>query len=118
MAVISSHVLDAVKGISAVGIRIELFRLYDANPSQRLFETHSDSEGRISESVAVVGNPADAVYELVFHTGDYFPVTVISEESRHNVQSVVVRISMPDPDARYHIPVVLSPHSYTVWWSG
>ena len=54
MAVISSHVLDAVKGISAVGIRIELFRLYDSDPSQRLFETHSDSEGRISESVAVV----------------------------------------------------------------
>ena len=118
MAVISSHVLDAVKGISAVGIRIELFRLYDAVPSQRLFETHSDSEGRISESVAVGGNPADAVYELVFHTGDYFPVTVIAEESHQNVQSVVVRISMPDPDARYHIPVVLSPHSYTVWWSG
>ena len=118
MAVISSHVLDAVNGVSAVGIRVELFRLYDADPSQRLFETRSDSEGRISESVTVAGNPADAIYELVFHTGDYFPVAVIAEGSHHNMQSVVVRISMPDPDARYHIPVVLSPHSYTVWWSG
>ena len=118
MAGISSHVLDAVKGISAGGIRIELFRLYDSDPSQRLFETHSDSEGRISESVAVEGGTADAIFELVFHTGDYFPVAVIAEGSHHNMQSVVVRISMPDPDARYHIPVVLSPHSYTVWWSG
>ena len=118
MAVISSHVLDSVKGISAAEIRVELFQLHGDDPAQRLFETYSDSEGRISESVTVVGNPADAVYELVFHTGDYFPVTVISEESHQNVQSVVVRISMPDPDVRYHIPVVLSPHSYTVWWSG
>jgi len=54
----------------------------------------------------------------VFHTGDYFPVAVIAQGSHHNMQSVVVRISLPDPDARYHIPVVLSPHSYTVWWSG
>ena len=118
MAVISSHVLDAVKGISAVGIRVELFRLCDSDPSQQLFDTCSDSEGRISESVTVESNRVDVIYELVFHTGDYFPVTVFAEESHHNVQSVVVRISMPDPDARYHIPVVLSPHSYTVWWSG
>ena len=118
MAVISSHVLDSVKGISAAGIRVELFQLQGDDPAQRLFETYSDSEGRISESIAVEDNPADAVYELVFHTGDYFPVAVIAEGFRHNMQSVVVRISMPDQDARYHIPVVLSPHSYTVWWSG
>jgi len=118
MAVISSHVLDSVKGISAAGIRVELFQLHGDDPAQRLFETYSDSEGRISESVAVEGGTADEIYELVFHTGDYFPVAVIAEGSHHNMQSVVVRISMPDPDARYHIPVVLSPHSYTVWWSG
>ena len=68
--------------------------------------------------VVVEDNPAGTMYELVFRTGDYFPVAVIAQGSHHNMQSVVVRISLPDPDARYHIPVVLSPHSYTVWWSG
>ena len=118
MAVISSHVLDSVKGISAAGIRVEFFQLSGDRSAQRLFETYSDSEGRISEPVGLEDNPADTMYELVFHTGDYFPVAVIAQGSHNNMQSVVVRISLPDPDARYHIPVVLSPHSYTVWWSG
>ena len=118
MAIISSHVLDAVKGISAAGIRVEFFRLSDDCSAHRLLETYSDSEGRISEPVAVEDDPAGTIYELVFHTGDYFPVAEIAQGSHHNIQSVVVRISLPDPDARYHIPVVLSPHSYTVWWSG
>ena len=52
MAVISSHVLDSVKGISAAGIRVEFFRLSEDRSAQRLFETHSDSEGRIYEPVA------------------------------------------------------------------
>ena len=50
MAVISSHVLDSVKGISAAGIRVEFFQLSEDRSAQRLFETHSDSEGRISIS--------------------------------------------------------------------
>ena len=118
MAVISSHVLDSVKRISAAGSRVEFFRFSEDRSAQRLFETHSDSEGRISEPVALEDDPAGTIYELVFHTGDYFPVAVIAQGSHHNMQSVVVRISLPDPNARYHIPGVLSPHSYTVWWSG
>ena len=31
---------------------------------------------------------------------------------------VVVRFSMADITARYHIPVILSPNSYSIWWSG
>ena len=72
MAVISSHVLDSVKGISAAGIRVEFFRLSESHSAQRLFETHSDSEGRISEPVALEDNPVGTIYELVFHTGTIF----------------------------------------------
>ena len=58
----------------------------------------------------------DADYELVFHSADYF-------ESEHNyaadqnVSTVVMHFKMPNPNKRYHMPVMLSPHSYSVWWS-
>ena len=25
---------------------------------------------------------------------------------------------LPDPDARYHVPLIASPHGCPVWWSG
>jgi 5-hydroxyisourate hydrolase len=30
---------------------------------------------------------------------------------------IVLRFAMPDPASRYHMPVILSPHGYSVWWS-
>ena len=55
--------------------------------------------------------------ELVFHTAGYFTVGGLPDDPGQIMDTVLVRISLPDPDARYHVPVVLSPHSYTVWWS-
>ena len=34
------------------------------------------------------------------------------------LSSFVFRLRLPDPDARYHVPVIVSPHGYSVWWSG
>ncbi len=118
MAIISSHVLDSVNGISASGIRVELFQLSGDMLRTRLFETETDGEGRISETIDVSAGSIGAICELVFHTEGYFTGAGLPEDPGQIMDSVVVRISLPDPDARYHIPVVLSPHSYTVWWSG
>ncbi|MBT6099676.1 MAG: hypothetical protein HOH05_15115, partial [Marinovum sp.] len=43
------------------------------------------------------------------------------ELPRHGAQimdQIVIRFSMPNPDGKYHIPVIISPNSYSVWWSG
>jgi len=118
VAIISSHVLDSVNGISASGIRVEFFQLSGDMLRNRLFETETDGEGRISETIDVSAGSIGAICELVFHTEGYFTGAGLPEDPGQIMDSVVVRISLPDPDARYHIPVVLSPHSYTVWWSG
>lgn len=119
MATVSSHILDSISGRSAGGIKVELFRLQPTTGRERVFEAVADEDGRVSETVEADGTGVQ--YELVFHGADYFagreppgavPPTVQA------VDVVVVRMSMPDPDARYHIPLVLAPHSYTVWWSG
>jgi 5-hydroxyisourate hydrolase len=33
------------------------------------------------------------------------------------VKEVVIRFSMPDPSASYHIPLMIAPNSHSVWWS-
>jgi 5-hydroxyisourate hydrolase len=33
------------------------------------------------------------------------------------MREIVLRFEMPDPSAQYHMPVILSPNSYSAWWS-
>jgi 5-hydroxyisourate hydrolase len=114
MAVISSHVLDSVHGSSLAGVKVELFRLVEEGRREPVFRVTADDEGRISVPVEIGPEDREAQFELVFDTGGIFA----NSTSRQIMDQVVIRITMPDPEARYHIPVLLSPHSYSVWWSG
>ena len=65
-----------------------------------------------------VAFPGLLLDELVFHSADYFAAQTESAQKKQILNVVVVRITLPDPEMKYHIPLVLSPHSYTLWWSG
>ena len=111
MAVVSSHILDSVSGASAAGIRCELFRLQGDSSKQVVFDVIADAEGRISESVVVDDSDIGGEFELVMHAAGYFGA------EKAVVPAVVIRFVIDDADKRYHLPVMLAPHSYSTWWS-
>ena len=110
MATVSSHVLDSVAGGHAAGVRVQLFCL-EGDARSPVFDQLTDAEGRISEQVEI---DQSAEYELVFHGHDYFAARDLGDTSP--VSCVVVRFVMDDDTRRYHIPVMLAPHSYSTWW--
>lgn len=116
MATVSSHVLDAIRGCPAVGVHVDCVRLSDNGNRDPVFSTQTDSEGRIAVPVEVQADD-NGQYELEFHTQGYFDADASVPQSRQIMRAVVIRITMHDPEARYHIPVIVSPHSYSVWWS-
>jgi 5-hydroxyisourate hydrolase len=111
MAIVSSHILDSVSGSSANGIRCELFRFMGDSPKQLVFDVVADHEGRISETVDIDSSNLGCQFELVMHASDYF------NTEKAVVTSVVIRFAIDDAQKRYHLPVMLSPHSYSTWWS-
>lgn len=117
MATISSHVLDAVTGRSAIGVRVDCARLEANGKRDQVFAVQTDQDGRISVAVETTPRDEDTEYELVFHRGEYFADPSRGARERSIMRCVVVRICMPDPDAKYHIPVIAAPHSYSVCWS-
>ena len=117
MATVSSHTLNAVDGTHAGGIGVQLARLDASGGRETLFETATDAGGRLSQNVALGPDSKDALYELVFRTGDHFAALPRSEAAPQICREVVIRFAMPDPEGRYHIPVILSPNGYSVWWS-
>jgi 5-hydroxyisourate hydrolase len=111
MAIISSHILDSVSGKSAAGIRCQLLQLTPPEQKQVVFDVIADHEGRISETVPVDEDRLGCEFELVMHAADYF------QSDTALVPVVVIRFIVNDADGRYHLPVMLSPHSYSTWWS-
>ena len=84
---LSTHVLDTAKGVPAAGVAIEL--------------RHGD------EVISATTNQ-DGEYELVFAVGDYFGQSGFLDR-------VPVRFTIADPVAHYHVPLLVSPWSYSTY---
>ena len=117
MAIVSSHILDSVNGGFAIGIRVALFRLIGEAEKHKLFEVKADAEGRIAESVEIVGGSDNCEYELEIHSAEYFAGQPLPAEKNSAMKTVVIRFSMSDSVKRHHLPLMLSPYSYSVWSS-
>lgn len=114
MATVTTHTLNGVDGTHAAGIPVSLTRLSDG---MIMFSTRTDEGGRLSEDVDLKDADPDATYELVLTTGPYWANQLPSRKAPQILQEVVVRFAMHDLGADYHIPIILSPNSYSVWWS-
>ena len=115
MVTISSHVLDSVIGDHGKGIRIECYRSGETGRSL-VFDVLANDQGRIAETIQP-GHPGESSYELVFHAADYFAEQADMPDSRQIMEEVVVRFRILEDMERIHIPLVLSPHAYSIWWS-
>jgi 5-hydroxyisourate hydrolase-like protein (transthyretin family) len=117
MPTISSHVLDAVTGGSAVGVRVDLTRIESDGSRSVVFTCETDDEGRINQTVQVEPD-VQARYELEFQTAAYFQAQKMLQTDDEVMDGVVLRIRMTNPEKqRYHFPIMASPHSYSLWWS-
>lgn len=98
---ISTHVLDATTGRPAAGVAVRLSGL-DGAP---IVAGHTDPDGRCALA------PYDlepGTYELTFDTGGYF-------RERTFFPSVTVTFRVADGAAHHHVPLLLSPWSYTTY---
>ena len=117
MAIISSHILDSVHGCSASGILVQYQKILNSNCDQIVFEVEANEEGRIMEEV-FFEDSGEQFYQLIFFSDEYFRKKMAERYSgRQIVREIVIRLVLPDPEIRYHVPVIIGPHSNTFWWS-
>ena len=107
MRSLSTHVLDAVTGSPAAGVRVSLERR-GAHGWQSLGDGVTDSDGRIRDLVPD-GLEAD-VHRLVFATGEYFAATgQIGFYPEVTVTFTVTEVR------HYHVPLLLSPYAFSTY---
>lgn len=114
MAILSSHFLNAVDGSHAASVEVTLVHIAPEGTRQTVFVDASDDGGRFSRDF---GAFAEGSYEMVIASGAYFRQFSLPQQGHQILSEICIRFTMPDPDGRYHIPVIMAPHSYSCWWS-
>ena len=110
---LTTHVLDAARGCPAAGMTVELFRVEgDRRTHLRTLVTNED--GRTDEQVLPSAEFAIGTYELVFHAGAYLDAAGVREETPRFLDIVPLRFGMSE-ESHYHVPLLLSPYSYSTY---
>jgi 5-hydroxyisourate hydrolase len=105
MSYISAHVLDAAAGVPAAGVTV---RLAGADGTA-VAEAVTNDDGRVADLGPERLDPG--VYQVTFGSGDYFAARRV--DSFHPEVSVLFTVAADQ--AHYHIPLLLSPYSYTTY---
>tara|TARA_B100001013_G_scaffold344214_1_gene273993 strand:- start:2196 stop:2531 length:336 start_codon:yes stop_codon:yes gene_type:complete len=110
MATFSSHLLNSVNGNHASGVKVIIYRINSNGDKKKYFESETDDGGRILKDFELTNEDCLCDYEMVCKTGNYF-----SEE--RIISEIVVKFKMLDPKKKYHLPIIISPNGYSIWWS-
>ena len=104
MTHLSTHVLDAVTGHPAAGVAITL----TGPDGTELATAATDDDGRVAD---LCPDAAAGVHRLRFDTAAYFAAA-----GRVGFYpEVVIAFEIDDTAGRYHVPLLLSPYSYSTY---
>jgi 5-hydroxyisourate hydrolase len=128
---LSTHVLDTARGRPATGLKIQLWRI---EPQERrlLKEAVTNQDGRTETPLLLGEELKPGLYELVFQVGPYFRdlslrspaapgkaerMEKTSPETAEEafLDDVPVRFRILNSEDSYHVPLLVSPWSYTTY---
>lgn len=114
MGYLTTHILDTANGCPAAGVRVQVKRI-DNGAATTVKETVTNADGRCDEPLAqneafVVGQ-----YELVFAMGEYFAGKREALDEPAFVDEVVLRFGVAQAEQHYHVPLLVSPYSYSTY---
>ena len=113
MSKLTTHVLDVYSGKPGKGIRVELFFL-DGDNREKLKSIILNNDGRSDEPLVEKEKFKNGKYELIFYIGDYFKKITNLDELQF-LDDVVVRFGISNNKENYHVPLLVSPWSYSTY---
>jgi 5-hydroxyisourate hydrolase len=115
MAKISTHVLDTAHGKPAAGMALRLYFL-QAGARKLVTQGVTNSEGRTDAPLISSDAIPTGVYELEFEAGAYFRSLATQPlPSPAFADTVVLRFGVADALGNYHVPLLVSPWSYSTY---
>ena len=114
MGKLSTHVLDTAHGRPAAGVAIALYAVTDAGRAL-LAQARTNADGRCDAPLLAGESMQAGRYELEFAAGDYFAAQGLELPDPPFVDRVTIAFGIADPSQNYHVPLVVTPWSYSTY---
>jgi 5-hydroxyisourate hydrolase len=117
MGQLTTHVLDISAGKPAGGIRIEVHELTAPSPAL-LVSTTTGADGRCAAPLLAGAAFHAGRYAMTYYLADYFRTCGLALPEPPFIEDAVIRIGIAHPEQHYHVPLLVSPWSYSVYRGG
>jgi len=116
MGELTTHVLDTSVGLPAGGMHIELHAA--SGDRALLASVVTGQDGRCAGPLLAGAAFQVGRYALTFRVSDYFRARGVVLPVPAFIEDVVIHFGIARADQRYHVPLLVSPWSYTVYRGG
>ena len=112
MTKLTTHCLDTFSGKPAKGVKVDVY--YISGKKEKINSTILNNNGRSEKPLIEGDNFKEGQYELVFYVGDYFKkITDLPKIPFLN--EVTIRFGVSNSKDHYHVPLLVSPWSYSTY---
>ena len=113
MTKLTTHVLDVYSGKPGKGIKVDLYHLQN-NKREKLNSVILNNDGRADKPLIEGSDFKEGQYELIFFVGDYFK-KITEAQKIPFLDDVVIKFGISNTEEHYHVPLLVSPWSYSTY---
>jgi len=114
MASLTTHVLNIATGTPAAGMRVEL-RVLSGAATAPANALQTNQDGRCAAPLLEGAAFRTGRYSLTFHVGAYFRSLRVDLPEPPFLDEVVIAFGIADASKNYHVPLLVSPWSYSTY---
>ena len=112
MTKLTTHCLDTFSGKPARGIKVDIYTV--SVKKEKINSTILNNSGRSDKALLEGSNFKEGEYELVFFVGDYFK-NIPNLPKIPFLNEVIIRFGVSNSKEHYHVPLLVSPWSYSTY---
>ena len=114
MGRLTTHVLDVASGRPASGMTVTLHEI-DGESRRTVREITTNIDGRADQPLLEGDDFRVGEWELAFGVADYFVATGVPMSSPPFLDVVRIRFGVSASDENYHVPLLVTPWSYSTY---
>jgi 5-hydroxyisourate hydrolase len=111
---LTTHVLDTMIGKPGVGMRID-FSVQEGAGYRLIRTLETNADGRTDKPLLTGPEVVVGHYRLVFHVGEYFSKIGVKLPDPPFLDKVPLDFAIFDANQHYHVPLLVSPWSYSTY---
>ena len=111
MGKLTTHILDTSMGTPAQGVEIKLYKRNDSS-LKLINSAKTNEDGRCNVPLLSGDLFEEGCYEIEFNIGHYYATKEIDCPF---LKDVVIRFYISNSDENYHVPLLISPFSYSTY---